>query len=186
MKRALAALLLLCVSCNDPVRADEEKAVPDDPAHRDGPEHHPGQQCTACHASANFRGPTEFSFAGTIYEFRDDTRTGDARALVGARVIIVDRAGGRMELTTNSSGNFYVNRSDYDPPMPVFIHIRGPNGEFITDQNGRYVNQMRSHIGREGGCGFCHKPGLRNDPNYPSEIYFARTEAELRAAGLTP
>jgi hypothetical protein len=185
MKARIVLFALAFAACGDPVREDRENAVPDD-GKRDGPEHHVGYQCTACHTDGQFRGPPVFSFAGTVFKYRDDTRPLDQRGLSGAKVIIYDRASQRYETITNSVGNFYVNRDSYDPPYPVTVYIEGPNGQHIVGSDGLFANQMRSHIGREGGCAFCHKLGSRNEQSWVPEIYFARTEAELRDAGISP
>lgn len=184
MKRALVFALLFA-ACGDPVREDWEKAVPDD-GKRDNEDHHVGYQCTACHTGGQLRGPPDFSIGGTVFKFRDDTRPLEQRGLAGAKVIIYDRDGNRRELRTNRSGNFYLNRNQYDPVFPLTVYIEGPDGQHITGDDGKFANQMRSHIGREGGCGFCHKLGSRNEQSWVPEIYFARTEAELRAAGISP
>jgi hypothetical protein len=183
MKSRALFFAIAFAACADPVQKDAENAVPDD-GKRDGPEHHVGYQCTACHTNGG--SAPEFSFGGTIFKFRDDTCPLDQRGLAGARVIIYDRDKVRHELFTNSVGNFYVSREEYDPPFPVTVYIEGPNGEHFAGDDGRFVNQMRSHIGRDGGCGFCHKLGSRGDQSWVPEIYFARTENELRNAGLSP
>lgn len=155
-KLVLAMALATLASCLDPQLKKEQAAIPEDNAHRDGPEHHPGYQCTACH--------TEFSLGGTVYQDSD----GRVPA-VDAEVTLTDAIGDQRTYLTNSVGTFYELKAQWDPRYPVNVVV-----VYTDPRDGvRHTNTMETSIGREGGCAFCHKlTGAAADSPFP--IYGAK------------
>lgn len=158
MTRALrllvVAILAVVSACYDPVHADEVAALgPEAPGVPEGPTHRAGQRCTTCHDG---RGPgePEFSIAGTVYRVR-----GQTAPLVDGKVTITDATGRALELTTNSVGNFYIERDKFDPVYPLKTFVQG-EGSFA---------RMTTTIGRDGGCATCHRS--IGDPQHVEAIF---------------
>jgi hypothetical protein len=77
-------------------------------------------------------------------------------------VKITDKNGISKELApTNSVGNFYIDKEEWDPVFPVKVEVyRKDVAKPAT---------MNSTIGRDGGCATCHRG--RGDRNYQPEVY---------------
>lgn len=153
---SLGALLVLSVagaaasSCANPVHTDAVNAQGGDATGdfdgiSPGPTHRAGQQCLVCHGGDG-PGP-DFAFAGTIYATR-----GQSAVAVGAKVTITDHAGTKHDLIANEVGNFYITKDDWDPLLPADVVVSWTDP--ATNTPG--LNRMLSHIGGNGGCGFCH------------------------------
>jgi len=137
---------LLALACADPVKNAEIAALgPEDPSVPRGELHRPGQPCLVCH--------DDFSVAGTIYH--DDLST----AYDGATVTIVDSTGSQTTATTNSAGNFFVRKSDWQPTFPIgsFTTDAGSvTGVTVVGDDPSTSSLMLSQIGRDGSCASCH------------------------------
>jgi hypothetical protein len=156
MKKLFVTLVLaIGAACTDPTLQKQMDAIPDDTQHRDGPEHHPGYQCTACH--------TEFSLGGTVYQDGDGKTPAE-----GAIVTLTDAIGDVHSFSTNSVGNFYEEKDRWDPRYPISVAV-----QYTDPRDGKaHKNTMETTIGREGGCAFCHKIGGRAQ-DAPSPVYGA-------------
>ncbi len=137
---AVAALVAL-VAC-DPVKSDAVNALGDEaPGVRRGPLHRPGQPCIVCHDGA-IGDPQEFSVAGTIYQTQNSTTPAD-----NARVTLTGTDGTSITTTTNAAGNFYLQPREFTPVYPLKVSVTW---------NGSKVVEMKTRIGRDGSCAFCH------------------------------
>lgn len=133
---------LVSASCYDPVHDDDVAALgPEAPGVSPGPTHRPGQHCTTCHGGDG-PGDPQWSVAGTVYD-----TLGSTTPATGAVVTVTDAKGSKRDLTANQVGNFYVSIDDWAPIFPLHISIayQGVNKQMITA------------IGRDGGCGACHR-----------------------------
>jgi hypothetical protein len=155
MTAALLALVAAATSgagsgCTNPVR---DKAIedlgPEAPGESPGPEHRAGQPCLLCHSDGGPASSKPFAMAGTVYQ--------DAKGLKGAENVFVQFVDARgsgpvVAPQTGPSGNFYVPLQDWaDLSYPVRVGLY----EKITDKP---KTTMKSLIGREGSCNFCHRP----------------------------
>lgn len=105
-----------------------------------GPTHRPGQPCLACHSTYEGATPA-MAVGGTVY-----TQDEMGVLIPAPRVIvtITDTSGDSRKACTNSAGNFYIEKSDWEDvafPLAVTAGDR----------------KMRSLIGRDGSCATCHK-----------------------------
>jgi len=145
--RALALFVLSIVAC-DPVHRDEVSALPGEvPGVPHGPTHRPGQPCLLCHSG-------DFSVAGTVFVNPDDRTGAD-----GVSVSLLDSQGRTFAATTNSAGNFFVRKDDWQPIYPMKVSIAS-NG--IT-------TPMTADVGRDGSCASCHSDPV--GPNSPGHVY---------------
>lgn len=140
----VVAVALGAASCIDPVHADAVAALgPEAAGVREGPTHRPGQPCLTCHGGDG-PGP-DFAAAGTVYAVR-----GEAAPLVRGVVRLEDYTGKTIEVATNDVGNFYVETRRFTPVYPMFATV-------YDGANKTIEKKMVSRIGRDGGCGHCHK-----------------------------
>lgn len=146
--------VLAASACYDPVHADEVAALgPETPGIPEGPTHRAGQRCTTCHGEVG-PGEPEFSISGTVYRLR-----GKPEPLVDGKVTVTDATGKTIELTTNSVGNFYIERRNFDPVYPLKTFVQG-EGNFA---------RMTTTIGRDPGCATCHRG--TGDPQHVEAIF---------------
>jgi hypothetical protein len=137
-------------SCFDPVHSraveelgDEKPSVPEGPLHR------PGQPCMTCHGGDG-PGEPDYAFAGTIYAVRNG-----ATPLAGVTVTLTDASGVTKTLSSNEAGNFFLEKELWESvKLPVFVEL----------SNGTKVKPMKTRIGRNGGCAFCHYSNVLDDP----------------------
>lgn len=148
--------------CGDPVREDTIDSLgPEAPGVAAGPLHRPNQPCVVCHGDDG-PGNLAFSVAGTVYRYRDTTEP-----LANAIVRVVDSKGQKSFTGTNCAGNFFFQKSDYDPTFPVWVSL-----EF-----GGVPSDMSTPIFRDGSCAKCH-----SDPAGESSVghaYFVESGIEL-------
>jgi hypothetical protein len=132
----------------DPVHAQQVSDLGSDPSGQpNGPTHRPGQPCLVCHGGLG-PGSPDLSVGGTVY------RTMATReALAGATVTLTDAQGGTRQLTTNQTGNFLVEASNWQPAYPMRVAIS--YGGLDVD--------MKTTVGRDGSCAACH-----SDPPGPA------------------
>jgi hypothetical protein len=141
LRRAIF-ITLLAAACWNPVHADAVDALgPEDPNVPIGPLHRAGQPCTTCHAGSG-PGEPDFVVAGTIYR-----KKRGSEPLVGALVTISSTDGTSVKRTTNEVGNFYVETSEWSPKFPLTVALAF----------GDVRKEMKTKIGRDGGCGGCHR-----------------------------
>lgn len=167
MRTSIFAISFVVVAgitaCLDVVHEDQVDALGDEAAGvPEGPRHRPGQTCTVCHGGKG-PGSPEFSVGGTVYLTRGTT--------IPAPNIEVKLTDARNnspvgKVITNDVGNFYVNRSDWDPTYPIKVKLIGP-----SDDGGVDEHEMITNIGGDGGCAKCHQPGL-GDRNHMPGVYF--------------
>jgi len=168
MKRHLNLVLgiIIAAACADPVQSSNEDAIPDD-GKPDGPDHHVGEWCTACH-SEHGSGP-EFSVAGTVFVAK-----GSNTPASGAVVHVKDGNGNTHDIPVYDSGNFYRSKEQYDPKYPLSISVTYQGQE----------QKMESIIGRDGGCGRCHANTSTGNSSHAPRI-FATKPAPTTDAGAT-
>jgi len=77
---------------------------------------HPGGDCIGCHAQRG-EGP-RYSVAGTVHAVIDEPT--DCLGVPGVTVTVTDANATTLDLTTNSSGNFFTRTS---LAMPVQIRL---------------------------------------------------------------
>ncbi len=129
-------------ACVDETHELQVQALgPETPGVSPGPLHRPGQPCLVCHGEP---GPSshEFVIAGTVYAVQGESAPGQ-----GAEVTMEDTTGSAVELTTNEVGNFYITPDQWAPTFPVGL---------VTVSKGQSVQEMNTHIGRDGSCADCH------------------------------
>jgi hypothetical protein len=92
--------------------------------------------------------------AGTVYAVR-----GQSDPAPGVQVVIEDATGSFYGLTTNEVGNFFITTDQWSPTFPALVTI----------SMGQTLQQMNTHIGRDGSCADCHTqtPG----PTSPGPVY---------------
>lgn len=151
---SVLGIALAASSCLDPVHADAVAALGGE-VHgvRPGPEHRPGQPCLTCHGGDG-PGEPEMSIGGTVYDVRAGTE-----GMGDVTVIITDAKGDERELTSNSVGNFYMWKSEWDPAFPLTVSIAGDGTKAA----------MKTTVGRNGGCASCHRGD--GDPRHMPGVY---------------
>jgi hypothetical protein len=160
---ALGTSVIALVSCGSPVHDNERASLgPEDPNVHTGPLHRPGQPCLTCHGSLGPNSP-EFSLAGTVFKSIDD-KTGVAGAIVTFTTLDNDQ----VAVQTNAAGNFYIQKSKWDPNFPLHVSVSYPG---IPDAI------MASRIGRDGSCGDCH--GDPASPQTVGHIYLVANSADF-------
>ena len=102
-----------------------------------GGSHRAGENCISCHAS-------KWKYAGTVY-----TDVGGAQTVSsGVKVVITQNNGEVIEVTTDTSGNFYTNSGD-------------PGAGYSATVQGNSVGMVTRPT--SGGCstGGCHDASAR-------------------------
>lgn len=128
-------------ACGDPTHDDAVEALgPEEPGVPAGPLHRPGQPCLVCHGG---EGPSdaELSVGGTAYKYVDTLEP-----LVNALVKLTDRNGKTQLTGTNCAGNFFVQKTDYDPSYPFYTSVLF----------GGLEREMTTPVYRDGSCAGCH------------------------------
>jgi hypothetical protein len=128
-------------SCVDPTHDAQVQALGGEaPGVPHGPLHRPGQPCLVCHGE---EGPAsqKFVMAGTVYATQGQGAPAD-----GVQVLIEDVNGSFFAVTTNQVGNFYISTAQWSPTWPAQVQI----------SKGMSMQQMLTHIGRDGSCADCH------------------------------
>ena len=160
--------------CTDPVRDQEIEALgPEEPGVQPGENHRPGQPCLHCHSKGGPASDHPFAIGGTIYK----TPAFDSEPAADISVQFVDAKGGgpRLIPVTNDVGNFWIPLEDWpDLAFPIRVGI-------YTDETKGPTQTMKSLIGREGSCNYCHRPNrdpdeledadIENNKQYVGQIY---------------
>jgi hypothetical protein len=132
----------LHASCFDPTHDDSVAALGDEVAGVPrGPTHRHGQPCLTCHGGKG-PGAPEMAVGGTVYAVR-----GGTAPLAGVSVTVTDAKGEQRSVTSNTVGNFYVFKSDWDPVFPLTVVL-------ASDSE---TAEMTTRIGRDGSCATCHR-----------------------------
>jgi hypothetical protein len=105
--------------------------------------HRGGQPCLSCHSAYGEALP-QLVIGGTV--FKEDTVTGALLPAAGIKVIVYDSTGDSRVACSNSAGNFFIEKDNWDA-------ITFPLKSFV----GSAPRRMQSIIGREGSCANCHK-----------------------------
>jgi hypothetical protein len=151
-----AVAALGSVSCVDEVHNEEVAALgPEVSGVPPGPLHRPGQPCLTCHGGS---GPAklQFSVGGTVY-----LNQGGGAPAPGASVQVEDILGNLWTVQANAAGNFFVTLSDFAPHYPTQMQV--------TSADGTVVDQMLTHVGRDGSCADCHT--LTAGPTSPGPVF---------------
>lgn len=172
MMRWSALLLLLC-ACGDPLNdgkiaelGDEQEGFPPSDVHR------PGQPCVLCHSEYGGAEP-ELSIGGTLFL---EPTGGDLPVPVeGYTIRIIDSASQIVNLVSNRCGNFFIEKSAFNPAYPLRAELFGPSTGDATKTV--QLTVMSTRIGRDGSCGSCHSHPA--SPFSPGVVY-------LPAALLNP
>jgi hypothetical protein len=152
MKRLLfVSLALSALGCGDPYRDRLIDGLPpEDPKVHRGPMHRPGQPCLACHS--DYGGAPDFSIAGTLFSAAGPSET--PTMMSGYTVRVYDSEGQTRDVVSNTCGNFFIPRFEWDPAFPLRAELYEPNpakpGKLTQ------VTVMSSRIAREGSCAGCH------------------------------
>lgn len=130
--------------CNgdDPVPQAIIDALPAEDPGGPSPTHRAGQPCLQCHSAYGEAQPP-LVIGGTIFK---ENAMGGLDGAGGVKVIVYDSTGDSRVACTNSAGNFYIERTNWEG-------ITFPLKSFV----GSVPRRMQSIIGREGSCANCHK-----------------------------
>lgn len=170
---ALAALVVALVattlSCFNPVHSDAVTALGDEvPGVPKGATHRAGQPCLVCHGG-NGPGP-DFAIAGTVFE--------TSAALKGANsatVRLIDAKGKKIETSTNTVGNFYLEAGKWSPTYPVSVTV-------LESPTSASPKVMATPIGRQTSCAACHSlKGASRTTELPVYVGAAPTAADAGA-----
>jgi hypothetical protein len=161
---SIGAVLLLATvsaSCFNPVHSDDVAALGGEVAGvREGPTHRPGQPCLVCHGGKG-PGSPEFEIAGTIYELRDSP----SAPAEGVEIVITDSSTPPKSITlqSNRAGNFYLEKDRESFFYPLYVELddaRIKQELPLVPTAG--IRNMRTAIGRNAGCAFCHVNGVND------------------------
>lgn len=167
---ALALAAFGASACRyDPVPQQVIDDLGDEPG-EPGPNHRPGSPCLACHST--YEGATPFAIGGTVYSQDNGALTPEKDVLV----VVTDTKGDTRNACSNAAGNFYILKADWpDITFPLSVTTSG--------------TLMRSLIGREGSCAFCHKlPEEGSSPSgasheSPGVVLVTPSSADLKCKG---
>jgi hypothetical protein len=146
--RAFAAVLLaaLAAGCQDPVHSDKVSMLGgEQEGLRRGPLHRPGQPCTYCHGEQG-PGRAVFDLAGTVFLYK----TGETLGIPDVEVDLLDRYGRTVSISSNDTGNFYLQAGELGLEFPLLTRIR------YFDAAGLHEQPMITPIFRARSCAECH------------------------------
>jgi hypothetical protein len=98
--------------------------------------HHPGEDCGKCHRPGGRAGSYLFTMSGTLYKDRS------GRSLLkGGEIILEDREGNIISMTSNGAGNFWTYASLASDPYTISSYHGGPPFDplYKEDSNGNLV-----------------------------------------------
>lgn len=156
------AAAVAAAACSDPILSnlvdesgDEQDGIPR------GEYHRPGQECTLCHQEGGKASSKPFTVAGTIFASANRDVGVDS-----VEVRLTDSDGTKFIARTNCVGNFFVTQAEWNPKFPILVAI---------NKNGAQQN-MSSPIGRNSGCGGCHKLTVQDRLSQLPHIYLYGTD----------
>lgn len=162
--RAGALLGVALFACSDPVLSDAVDAQGNETENiPEGPLHRAGQRCVVCHQEGGKASGAPFTLAGTVF-----AQPARQVGVDNAEVRLTDADGTKYTAKTNCVGNFFVKPGEWDPKFPVLVEVA----------KGNVRRSMRSPIGREPDCAFCHTTELPpSDPlSKVGHIYLFATD----------
>jgi len=145
------ATAMAAAACSDPYRDARIEELGEEQSGFEPSEiHRVGQPCLACHDGYGDGSPV-FSFGGTLF-VQPQPEDQQLILLPNYDIRLIDSEGTTHDLQTNRCGNFYIEKSEFDPAFPVRAEIWN-----LRDQdNPRQLTVMSTRIGRDGSCGSCH------------------------------
>ncbi|HEX9883211.1 MAG TPA: hypothetical protein VGA79_04520 [Desulfobaccales bacterium] len=96
--------------------------------------HHPGEVCSRCHSMGGRAEAYPWTMAGTLYADRSG-RT----VLKGGEIILQDRDGNVISMTSNEAGNFWTTAPIASNPYTVASHGGMTEPLYVLDENGNLV-----------------------------------------------
>lgn len=145
---ALFGVVVLALSCSDPVLDGAVEAQGNETEGIDKGEYHrAGQSCVVCHQSGGPASNAPFTVAGTV--FAQPARQVGVEAV---EVRMTDAEGTKYIAKTNCVGNFFVKSSEWDPRFPILVEIAKGNVRRV----------MQTPIGQSKSCAGCHEIELPN------------------------
>jgi hypothetical protein len=115
----------------------------------------PGQPCISCHASQGGEAPI-FSIAGTVYPTAHEPDNCQGQS--GITVVITDKAGAVLTLTTNSAGNF-SSQQQLQLPYTAEVQSNGKTRKMATPQTSGDCNGCHTEMGTNTTAGQPSAPG---------------------------
>lgn len=171
----LAAIVLpaIAFACNDETIQEVDQSVCFSGKQwiggkRGDPRMYPGRDCVGCHLDND--GP-ELMLGGTVYpfveapyqaeKFKQEQTGKDCFGIEGVQVSITGGDGQTFEVTTNESGNFFVEGKATDLKKPFKAKVT-----YTDPETGRVTEGQMGTPPTYGGCGRCHNPDAqRFTPN---------------------
>lgn len=163
----LLPILLLACSCPDPTADDSAPADTNGgggfdtsfngtcssgsewtDGNRGSEKMNPGEACTECHDRGE--GPS-FPVSGTVMGAIHDPD--DCNGVKDVKVTITDADGTDTVLTTNSAGNFFIDRGSVKTPYTAVIEANGVTRAMLGSQTNGDCNTCHSEDGTEGAPG---------------------------------
>ncbi len=96
--------------------------------------HHPGEDCAGCHVMGGKADQYQWTVAGTLYADRAG-RT----PLKGGEIILQDRDGNVISMTSNEVGNFWTTAPIASNPFAVSAHGNTMDILYVLDGQGNLV-----------------------------------------------
>lgn len=96
--------------------------------------HHPGEDCGKCHIMGGRAEAYLWTVAGTLYADRSAREV-----LKGGEIILEDRDGNIISLTSNAAGNFWSTAPIASNPFTVVAHGGPPTPLYVLDDQGNLV-----------------------------------------------
>jgi hypothetical protein len=188
----LGGSALAAFACNDETVEEVDKTVCYSGMRwvgdkRGSPEMFPGRDCVGCHIDND--GPP-LAVGGTIYSYVLGgnqpgllAQTGtDCFGIEGVYIEIEDADGQVFPLTTNRSGNFYIEGNPDDFAKPFVARI-----PWVNPGDGREILSQMSTTPHYGGCAKCHDPSATayqlQDGDSPDELVIAQARIGLPGYG---
>ena len=173
------SLMLALTACGSPVReVNIEELGPEAEGFPPGPAHRPGQPCVLCHSETGGAEPV-YSVAGTL--FFESVKNGVTTLELtdsNFTIFVQDSEGVQQQIPveTDNCGNFFIEKSVFDPSFPLRTEIRNSDGTLL--------NRMNSRIGRDGSCGGCHVNP--KGPFSPGPVYVSSNDPTPERADGCP
>lgn len=96
--------------------------------------HHQGEDCGRCHRLGGRAEAYLWTISGTLYADRSARKI-----LKGGEIILEDRDGNVISLTSNEAGNFWTNAPIASNPFAVVAHGGPPHPLYVLDDQGNLV-----------------------------------------------
>lgn len=106
----------------------------------------PGADCLVCHTGDD---APKWNVAGTVYGAPNAAATA---GIQGVTVHVTDTNGRKLDLTTNSAGNFYT-AEDMQPPFTVALEKDGAKIASTSSQPSGACNSCHGSVPLNGAAG---------------------------------